>query len=42
MQIWDTDPESWVRSACAFAGRNLTKAEWDRYGPKEPYRETCA
>jgi WD40 repeat protein len=42
IQIWDTDPEKWVEAACRFAGRNLTEAEWDRYGPNDLYRKTCA
>jgi hypothetical protein len=30
-----------MRNACKFAGRDLTQAEWDRYGPQQPYRKTC-
>jgi WD40 repeat protein len=41
IQIWDTDPERWVEAACHFAGRNLSTSEWQRYGPKASYRETC-
>jgi len=39
--IWDVDPASWVRRACAAAGRNLTRAEWDRFLPGVAYRSTC-
>ena len=39
--LWDADPSSWVRTACAIAGRNLTLAEWQRYLPDRPYRRTC-
>ena len=41
IEFWDLDPEQWVQAACRFAGRNLTQDEWDRYGPKDTYRETC-
>jgi hypothetical protein len=42
IEFWDLDPDQWVDAACLFAGRNLTKDEWARYGPKDTYRETCA
>ena len=39
---WDLDPASWELAACRLAGRNLTRAEWDRYlGDLAPYRATC-
>lgn len=41
MVIWDTDPRSWARQACAAAGRNLTRAEWERFLPDTGYRRTC-
>jgi WD40 repeat protein len=41
IEFWDLDPEQWVAAPCRFAGRNLTQDEWDRYGPKDTYRETC-
>ena len=41
IEFWDLDPQQWADAACRFAGRNLTKDEWDRYGPKDTYRETC-
>ena len=34
-------PSAWLRTACAIAGRDLTRAEWDRYLPGRPYRSTC-
>jgi hypothetical protein len=40
--IWDTDARSWVRRACAAAGRNLTRAEWERFLPDTSYRKTCS
>jgi hypothetical protein len=39
--LWNTDPASWVQTACAIAGRNLTPAEWQRYLPDRPYQRTC-
>jgi DNA-binding SARP family transcriptional activator/WD40 repeat protein/molybdopterin-guanine dinucleotide biosynthesis protein len=40
--VWDLDAEHWVEGACAIAGRNLTRAEWDQYiGDLAPYRATC-
>lgn len=35
------DPQQWYDLACQSAGRNLTEAEWGRYFPDEPYRQTC-
>ena len=40
--IWDLDPDHWVTAACAMAGRDLTRQEWDTYlSWAGPYRETC-
>lgn len=42
VQIWDLDPDHWVRAACAMAGRNLTKAEQRAYLPAgEATEPTC-
>jgi hypothetical protein len=39
---YDLDPTSWEATACRAAGRNLTRAEWDRYlGTLGEYRATC-
>jgi WD40 repeat protein len=38
---WDMAPSDWVARACALAGRELTRAEWSRYLPVQPYRRTC-
>jgi WD40 repeat protein/class 3 adenylate cyclase len=39
---WDIDQATWAGIACAAAGRNLTRAEWDQYLPNGgPYRATC-
>jgi hypothetical protein len=39
--IWDVDPESWKRRACAIANRTLTRAEWDEFMPAQPYEPAC-
>jgi WD40 repeat protein len=41
--LWDLDLTRWRRGACTLAGRDLTRAEWDRYfGAAGDYRRTCA
>jgi WD40 repeat protein len=37
----DTRVGTWVRRACALAGRNLSHAEWQLYFPSRAYRKTC-
>ena len=39
--LWHVDPDSWLKIACAIAGRNLTSAEWQHYLPHRPYQRTC-
>jgi hypothetical protein len=40
--IWDIDTDRSMSAACRIAGRNLTRAEWNRYiGDLAPYRQTC-
>jgi WD40 repeat protein len=41
VRLWDMAPEAWQARACAIAGRNLSRAEWDRYLPDIPYEVTC-
>jgi WD40 repeat protein len=36
------DPEVWLDEACAVVGRDLTRAEWDRYLPGRDYEPTCS
>jgi WD40 repeat protein len=38
---WDMTPAHWADRACALAGRDLTRAEWARWLPDQPYRRTC-
>jgi WD40 repeat protein len=33
---------AWLRAACDIAGRDLTRAEWERYLPGREYRATCS
>jgi WD40 repeat protein len=40
--LWDMSPDAWARRACQLAGRDLTRTEWTRYLPDQPYRRTCA
>jgi len=35
------DPAELIRDACSRLPRNLTREEWNRYLPGEPYRATC-
>ena len=37
--VWTADPPSWIHTACAIAGRNLTLDEWRQYLPDRPYQE---
>ena len=35
-------PDRWLREICAIVGRDLTRAEWERYLPDRPYAATCS
>ena len=41
--IWNYDVDTWVDIACTVAGRNLTRDEWEEFGPRQhsTYRATC-
>jgi WD40 repeat protein len=39
--VWDIDPESWARRACALANRTLTREEWEEFLPGRPYDPAC-
>ena len=42
VSLWNYDIDSWEAIACAVAGRNLTRDEWDEAGPRTiDYRATC-
>jgi WD40 repeat protein/DNA-binding SARP family transcriptional activator len=40
--LWDVDPVSWRKRACALADRRLTQQEWQDFLPGRPYRPFCA
>jgi WD40 repeat protein len=39
--LWDIRPDAWARKACALAGGNLTRSEWNQSLPGISYRATC-
>ena len=39
---YPTTPPAWLRAACGITGRDLTRAEWERYLPGREYRATCS
>ena len=39
--VWNVDVAAWPELACRAAGRNLTRDEWDQFGPAGEYRSTC-
>jgi DNA-binding SARP family transcriptional activator/outer membrane protein assembly factor BamB len=42
LAIWNIEPDHLAEAACRFAGRNLTRAEWDAFlSDVGPYRATC-
>jgi len=42
LQLWDFDIDHWFEHACELAGRNLTDAEWEAFGPQSVERRaTC-
>jgi hypothetical protein len=38
--LFDADPTSWRRRVGRVANRDLTRTEWSRSFPDEPYRRT--
>ena len=40
--VWDVDPDSWKRRACAVANRTLSREEWAEFLPGRPYEPACA
>jgi len=39
--VFNMNESTWQPAACAVAGRNMTRAEWERYLPGTTYRATC-
>ncbi len=41
--LWDLDSAHWLGAACALAGRDLTRVEWnDYFSAVGPYHSTCS
>jgi len=42
MLLWGIETDHWAAIACRAAGRNMTRAEWEEFGPAgEDYGATC-
>ena len=42
VRLWDVNPESWVKQACAIVNRNFSHKEWQQYmGKDQPHEKTC-
>jgi len=41
MRLWDVNPESWVKKACAIVNRNFSHKEWQKYMGNRPHEKTC-
>lgn len=41
LRLWDVDPSSWQRRACAIANRDLTCAEWREHVGDRSYQPHC-
>jgi hypothetical protein len=39
---WDVTLDGWERQACAVAGRDLTRDEWDEFLPERSYERVCS
>ena len=40
--LWNLNTEEWYDIACRTTGRNMTRAEWEEFGPADTeYRATC-
>jgi hypothetical protein len=40
-RAYPISPRSVAASVCARAGRGLSRADWKKYIPDVPYRQTC-
>ena len=42
VRVWNLDTETWPEIACRTASSNLSRVEWEKWGPlDEPYRAIC-
>jgi hypothetical protein len=39
--IWNVTLDAWKEHACTVAGRDLTRAEWERNLPERSYERVC-
>ena len=39
--IWNLNTDQWFDIACRAAGRNMTRGEWEEFGPAADYHATC-
>jgi WD40 repeat protein/class 3 adenylate cyclase len=39
--LWNPSPTAWDAQACRVAGRDITRAEWNKYLPGRSYRPVC-
>jgi len=39
--LWDVNPESWAKKACAIVNRNFSQKEWQKYMGNCPHEKTC-
>lgn len=39
--VWNIDLDTWPDLACFAVGRNLTRGEWEEFGPGGDYHATC-
>jgi hypothetical protein len=42
VRVWIATLEEVAEIGCRKVWRNMTREEWGRYLPEEPYRKTCA
>jgi hypothetical protein len=42
MRLWIVSLEDLAEIGCRQVRRNLTRTEWAKYLPEQPYRQTCA
>jgi len=42
VRLWDVDPKSWAKKACAIVNRNFSHEEWQKYmGNHRLHEKTC-
>jgi WD40 repeat protein len=41
VKLWDVNPKSWTKKACAIVNRNFSQEEWQKYMGNRPHEKTC-